>query len=151
MTLIRRLAWLSLVFGFGQIVFGAIVRITGSGMGCGDHWPKCQGHWFPPLNRIDLIVEVSHRYFAATLTVAIIALVVAAWLRRGEPGVAGLGGVFRPALLSAALVVTAAIFGAITVWLELANKVVIVTHLSIAMSLLAVLVAAMSSLVSGGH
>ena len=139
MTLVRRLAWLSLVLGFGQIVFGAIVRITGSGMGCGDHWPRCQGHWFPPLDRIDLIVEVSHRYFAATLTVSIIALVAAAWFRRKHAGVSGGGGALRPALLAAVLVVVAALFGAITVWLELANKLVIVTHLSIAMSLLAVL------------
>jgi heme A synthase len=140
MTLVRRLAWLSLLLGFGQIVFGAIVRITGSGMGCGDHWPKCQGHWFPPLDRIDLIVEVSHRYFAATLTASIIALVTAAWFRRREAGVNGADGVLRPALLAAVLVVVAALFGAITVWLELANKLVIVTHLSIAMSLLAVLI-----------
>jgi heme A synthase len=141
-TLIRRLAWLSLLLGFGQIVFGAIVRITGSGMGCGDHWPKCQGHWFPPLDRLDLIIEVSHRYFAATLTTAIIALVAAAWLRRDVAGVRGVDGVLRPSLLAALLVVAAALFGAITVWLELANKLVIVTHLSIAMGLLAALTAA---------
>jgi heme A synthase len=148
MTLIRRLAWLSLLLGFGQIVFGAIVRITGSGMGCGDHWPKCQGHWFPPLDRLDLIIEVSHRYVAATLTASIIALVAASWRRRDVAGVSGAGGVLRPSMLAALLVVAAAFFGAITVWLELANKLVIVTHLSIAMSLLAALTAAI--LRSGG-
>jgi len=41
MATIRRLGYLALVVGFAQVLFGAIVRITGSGMGCGDHWPDC--------------------------------------------------------------------------------------------------------------
>jgi heme A synthase len=129
-------------------VFGAIVRISGSGMGCGDHWPKCQGHWFPPLDRTDLIIEVTHRYFAATLSVAILALLAVALVRRAVPGVGGKGGVLRAASLAAALVVTAAVFGAVTVKLELGNKFVIVTHLAIAMTLLAVLVS--SAMRAGG-
>lgn len=141
MTLLRRVAWMSLVLGFGHVVFGAIVRITGSGMGCGDHWPKCHGYWFPPFSRPDLIVEVSHRYFAATLTAAIVGLLVVAWMRRDRRNVSGRGGVLRPTVLAAALVVTAALFGAFTVWLELENKLVIVTHLALAMGLLAALVA----------
>jgi len=142
MNLVRRLAWLCLVLAFSQIVLGAIVRITGSGMGCGDHWPLCQGYWFPPLNRVDLVIEVSHRYVAAALTAAIIAFVTAAWMHRDAPGGSGRGGMFRPALLGAGLVIAAALFGAVTVWMKLANKAVIVTHLSIAMGLLAVLVVA---------
>jgi heme A synthase len=142
MSALRRLSILSLMLGVGQVVFGAIVRITGSGLGCGDHWPKCLGHWFPPLNRPDLIIEVTHRYIAATLSVAIIALLVVAFLRRSTAGVGGRGGVLRAASLAAALVVIAALFGAVTVKLELGNKLVIVTHLAIAMTLLAVLVSA---------
>src|SRR5687768_18110664 len=87
MTALRRLSILSLVLGVGHVVFGAVVRITGSGMGCGDHWPKCHGYWFPPLARPDLIIEVTHRYFAATLSLAIIALLAVALLRRRTPGV----------------------------------------------------------------
>jgi heme A synthase len=139
---VRRLAWLSLVLAFGHIVFGAIVRITGSGMGCGDHWPRCRGQWIPPLDRPDLIIEVSHRYLAATLTTAILMLVLLAWRRRRVPGIGGGGGVLRPAGLAAGLVVSAALFGAFTVWLELANKLVIVTHLGIAMMLLGTLAVA---------
>jgi heme A synthase len=142
MTALRRLSILSLVLGVGHVIFGAIVRITGSGMGCGDHWPKCHGYWFPPLDRTDLIIEVTHRYFAATLSFAILALLALAFLRRKTPGVSGPGGVLRASILAAMLVVTAALFGAATVKLELANKLVIVTHLAIAMALLAVLVSA---------
>ncbi|MGI9089817.1 MAG: COX15/CtaA family protein [Gemmatimonadaceae bacterium] len=138
MTTLRRLAYLALVFAFAQIVFGAIVRITGSGMGCGDHWPRCMGHFFPPLDRPDLIIEVTHRYLAAAVTLAIIALLATAYLRRGERGVGGQGGVLRAAALAFALVIVAAVFGGITVKLSL-NPYVIVTHLAIAMTLLAVL------------
>lgn len=140
MAALRRLSILSLILGIGHVVFGAIVRITGSGMGCGDHWPKCQGHWFPPLDRMDLVIEISHRWFAATLSLAIVALLVAALMRRSTLGVSGPGGVLRAASLATVLVICAALFGAVTVKLELGNKPVIVTHLAIAMTLLAVLV-----------
>ncbi|MFI5239345.1 MAG: heme A synthase [Gemmatimonadales bacterium] len=137
----RALRWLgyaAMVLVFAQIMFGAIVRITGSGMGCGDHWPLCQGHLFPPLERPDLIIEVTHRYIAATVTVAILVLLAVAFARRSEPGVGGRGGVLRATALAAVLVVIAAVFGGITVKLSL-NPYVIVTHLAIAMTLLAVL------------
>ena len=41
MRTIRTIGYVALLLGFAQVVFGAIVRITGSGMGCGDHWPDC--------------------------------------------------------------------------------------------------------------
>lgn len=138
MTTLRRLSYIALVLAFAQIVFGAIVRITGSGMGCGDHWPTCHGYLFPPLDRPDLIIEVTHRYIAAGVTIAILALLAAAYANRKERGVGGPGGVLRAATLAAGLVVTAAVFGGITVKLSL-NPYVIVTHLAIAMTLLAVL------------
>lgn len=135
---LRRLGYVATILAFAQIMFGAIVRITGSGMGCGDNWPLCQGYLFPPLQRPDLIIEVTHRYLAATVAIAILALLALAYARRAEPGVGGRGGVLRSAVLAALLVVTAAVFGGITVKLSL-NPYVIVTHLAIAMTLLAVL------------
>lgn len=137
-TILRRLAYVALVLAFAQIVFGAIVRITGSGMGCGDHWPRCMGHFFPPLDRPDLIIEVTHRYLAAAVTIGIIALLGASYAHRAERGVGGEGGVLRAAALAFGLVVVAAVFGGMTVKLSL-NPYVIVTHLAIAMTLLAVL------------
>ena len=139
MRTVRRLGYVALFIGFAQVVFGAIVRITGSGLGCGDNWPDCYGSLAPVHNAPTLLVEISHRYGAATLSLAIVAVAVAAWLKRREPGVSGPGGVLRPSLLAILLVIVAALFGAVTVKMGL-NPLVVVTHLAIAMSLLAVLV-----------
>jgi heme A synthase len=73
------------------------------------------------------------------LSFAIGALAVTAWLKRREPGVGGPGGVLRPSLVAILFVVVAALFGAVTVKLAL-DPLVVVTHLAIAMALLAVLV-----------
>ena len=141
MRVTRRLAYLALFLAYAQIVFGAVVRITDSGMGCGDHWPKCNGLWFPPLDNTELIIEITHRWIAAGLLIAILALVGAAYAQRDEPGVAGRGGVLRVASAAAVLWLAPAILGAITVWLELPPLVVVV-HLALAMGLLGVLVIA---------
>ncbi len=139
MQTVRRSGYLALLLGFAQIVFGAVVRITGSGMGCGDHWPDCYGSFTPAPNAPNLLVEISHRYGAAALSLAILALAIAAWLKRRERGVAGSRGVLRPSLVAVLLVVVAALFGAVTVKMQL-NPLVVATHLAIGMSLLAVLV-----------
>ena len=140
MTAIRRLAFLALGVAFAHIVFGAIVRISGSGLGCGDHWPKCYGYWLPPISRADLLIEVTHRYLAAVLLLALGALAVTAWRKRAELGVPGRGGVLRSALVAAELCVASALFGAVTV--RLANApFATVGHWLLATMLLAVLAA----------
>jgi cytochrome c oxidase assembly protein subunit 15 len=142
---LRRLAYLSLALAYVQIVFGAIVRITGSGMGCGDHWPRCMGRWFPPLDRPDLIIEISHRYIASALILSIIALVVTAFMRRSRG--ADFGRVFNAALFSMGMVAAVAVLGAVTVKLGL-HPYIVVIHLIAAMSVLAVL--AVTVLRAGG-
>ena len=115
MTRLRGVAYATLAIAFAHLVFGGIVRISGSGMGCGDHWPKCYGRWFPPMDRMDLIVEVSHRYLAAFLILSIAALVAVAWRQRREPGVGGPGGVLRASAAALVVVVATALLGAVTV------------------------------------
>src|SRR4030095_1946251 len=95
---IRRASLVAIVVACLHLVFGAIVRISGSGMGCGDHWPKCYGYWFPPLTRPDLSVEVSQRHLGSLLVFAVVAMALVAFRRRGEPGVSGRGGVLRSAV-----------------------------------------------------
>src|SRR5918994_6621819 len=130
--LLRRLAWLGVGLALGLIVLGGIVRITGSGMGCGDHWPRCNGEWFPPLDLATLI-EISHRWAAAVVSLLVIAVAVVALRRhRGEPELR------NPALLAAVILVIQVLLGAVTVKLVLPPSVVI-THLANAMLLLAAL------------
>ncbi|MHB2034217.1 MAG: COX15/CtaA family protein [Gemmatimonadaceae bacterium] len=141
MKTLRRYAYLAIAVVCLHLVFGAIVRISGSGMGCGDNWPKCFGYWFPPLSRPDLIIEVSHRYLASIVTLAILALFVAAWRRRGEPGVGGPGGVLRMAGAAVVTVFCVAILGGVTVKLGNAPWAT-VAHWTLAMTLLAMLATA---------
>jgi heme A synthase len=137
---VRRVAATTFAVACLHLVFGAIVRISGSGMGCGDHWPKCYGRWFPPLDRPDLIIEVSHRYLASVLLLALIATFVVAWGRRAEAGVGGRGGVLRMAGAGVALGLSAALLGAVTVKLGNAPFATL-AHWTVAMSLVAATVA----------
>src|SRR5438105_8953298 len=115
MRLVRRLSIAALVVACLHLVFGAIVRISGSGMGCGDHWPKCYGYWFPPLSRPELVVEVSHRYLASILTLTVLSMALAAFAHRKDAGVAGRGGVLRSAVGAVVAVLAAAVLGGVTV------------------------------------
>ena len=141
MTLLRRLGLGALALAFLHVILAPVVRITGSGLGCGDHWPKCHGYWFPPFDRMDLIIEVMHRYIAASLSLTLLALLGFAIARRRDAGVGGRGGVLRAAALAVVLTVVVSVFGGITVKLHLPAPVT-ATHLVLAMALLATLVAA---------
>jgi cytochrome c oxidase assembly protein subunit 15 len=140
MLTLRRVSLVALALAFGHLVFGGIVRITGSGMGCGDHWPKCHGKWFPPLDRPDLIIELAHRYLAVLLIGSLVALAVAAWRRRREPAVGGRGGVLRLAVAAVVVVVLTALLGALTVFLGNPASAT-VGHWTLAMALLALVAA----------
>ena len=115
MTALRRLAYSTLGIAYALIVFGAIVRISGSGMGCGDHWPRCYGSWFPPMDQPTLVIEWTHRLLAAITVTMVVVLVLVALAKRAEPGVSGRGGVLRAAVLAAGLIVLQALLGMVTV------------------------------------
>jgi heme A synthase len=140
MTTLRRLAYTAFGVACAHLVFGAIVRISGSGMGCGPHWPKCYGYWFPPMTRPDLVIEVLHRYLASILLLALALLGGAAYQRRTEPGVGGRGGVLRMAALAVGLGLSAAVLGAVTVKFGNAPLATL-AHWTVAMSLVASVVA----------
>ena len=131
--LLRRLAAGGAGLAFGLIVLGGVVRITGSGMGCGDHWPRCDGEWFPPLD-LPTLIEIGHRWAAALVSLMVLAVAAVAWRRhRSEPTLRS------PATLAAVVLVAQVLLGAVTVKLELPPWVII-THLANAMVLLAILV-----------
>ncbi len=131
-ALLRRLAWTGSGLALGLIVLGGVVRITGSGMGCGDHWPRCNGVWFPALD-LPTMIEIGHRWAAALVSLVVLALALVAWARhRREPAL------LRPATLALVLLVAQVLLGAVTVKLALPPWVII-THLANAMVLLATL------------
>ena len=132
-----RLAWSAAACTYLLIILGAIVRITGSGMGCGEHWPLCNGKLLPPLD-VPTMIEYGHRLVAGAVSVLVLALAAYAWwLRRG----AGHGERYTPdktAYLAVGLLALQVLLGAITVKLSLPPWTVIV-HLGTAMLLLATL------------
>ena len=130
--LLRSLAWLGAALAFGLIVLGGVVRITGSGMGCGDHWPRCNGEWFPPLD-LPTMIEIGHRWAAVLVSVVVAAMAAVAWLKhRHDPALR------NPATLAVVVLIVQVLLGAVTVKLELPPAVVII-HLANAMVLLAVI------------
>jgi heme A synthase len=58
---VRRLGWVLAFYNGLVILFGAWVRVTGSGAGCGEHWPTCHGEIIPRTPSAQTLVEFTHR------------------------------------------------------------------------------------------
>jgi heme A synthase len=133
---IRILAWTASGAAYLLIVLGALVRVTGSGLGCGDEWPVCHGRLFPSFSDVKTLIEWNHR-LAASIVSLLVALLAAAtwWERRG-------GEQSRPTrlpYLALGLLIVQVLLGAVTVKLGLPPWT-IVLHLVTALLLLATLI-----------
>lgn len=104
------LAWGSLLFNLGVIVWGAYVRASGSGAGCGSHWPLCNGEILPDTGLSKTAIEFAHRITSGGCLILAVAI---AWLgvRRFPRGyavrqgaIAVLGFTLAEALIGAGLV-----------------------------------------------
>jgi heme A synthase len=78
-----RFAWGVLGLNILVIVWGAFVRATGSGAGCGSHWPLCNGEVIPQPQQIETLIEFSHRITSGIALLAVLALVI--WGFRAYP------------------------------------------------------------------
>lgn len=76
-------AWATLTWNVLVILWGAFVRATGSGAGCGSHWPLCGGEVIPRSPEIETIIEFSHRLSSGIALVLVVGLVV--WAFRAYP------------------------------------------------------------------
>lgn len=129
------------ILTIGLIVFGAIVRVTDSGLGCGNDWPLCDGRVVPPLSNLTAWVEWSHRLFAVFIGVLGLAMLALAWRERR----AGQGLVLKATVVAAILFAVQSGLGAAVVVFELPPTMVTL-HLGSAMLLVAaLLVAAIAS------
>lgn len=61
------------------ILFGAFVRATGSGAGCGAHWPLCNGVIIPRPERIETVIEFTHRVTSGLTIPFMIGLFIWTW------------------------------------------------------------------------
>jgi heme A synthase len=75
-------AWLTLAFNLLVIVWGAYVRASGSGAGCGSHWPLCNGEVIPGSPTVKTIVEFSHRLSSGLALLLVVGALVWAFLAR---------------------------------------------------------------------
>src|SRR3954471_23520600 len=114
MTRFARFAWGVLAYNLLVIAWGAFVRASGSGAGCGRHWPLCNGEVVPRAPAVATIIEATHRVTSGIALVLVVALAVWAWraLPQRHPG-------RRAAVMSAVFVFGEALIGAALVLFEL--------------------------------
>jgi heme A synthase len=109
-----RYAWFVLAFNLAVILWGAYVRASGSGAGCGSHWPMCNGEVIPRAKSVATLIEFTHRLTSGLSLILVVGLAVAA--RRLWPQGAP---VRRAAGFSLLFIVTEALIGAGLVLFEL--------------------------------
>ncbi|HYS20482.1 MAG TPA: COX15/CtaA family protein, partial [Gemmatimonadales bacterium] len=135
-----QLAWAAAVCTYLLIILGAIVRITGSGLGCGEHWPLCNGRLLPPLD-LPTLIEYGHRLAAALVSLLVLALAGYGFRLRRETGNEKGETSPRPTTVgyvALGLLALQVALGAITVKTGL-TPTMVVLHLATAMLLLGVL------------
>src|SRR5260370_39658662 len=58
---LARFAWFVVAYNVAVIVWGAYVRATGSGLGCGSHWRRCNGEFLPTTPQLRTVSDFTHR------------------------------------------------------------------------------------------
>jgi heme A synthase len=137
-----RFAWAVLVYNIGIILWGAFVRASGSGAGCGSHWPLCNGQVIPRSPEVETLIEFSHRLTSG------IGLILVVWLffwarrlfARGTPARTGAAAslffMITEALVGAGLV----LFSLVADNASIARALFMAVHLANTFLLLAALV-----------
>jgi heme a synthase len=84
MKALARFSWGVLGYNLAVIAWGAYVRATRSGAGCGAHWPLCNGEVIPSSPSTEMLVEFSHRVSSGLALVAVVALFAWTWRACGR-------------------------------------------------------------------
>ena len=110
LTRFAKYAWGVLAYNILVILWGAYVRATGSGAGCGSHWPLCNGEVIPRAQQVETLIEFAHRLTSGLSLLLVVGLLVWAWRAypKGHPARLGAGlsifFIFTEALVGAGLV-----------------------------------------------
>lgn len=102
-----RFTWFTLAWNILVVLWGTYVRASGSGAGCGGHWPLCNGEVVPLQGQAAMWVEYTHRLSAGLALVLVVVLAVLVFRARPKHHPARLG-----ALLSLVFILTEALIGA---------------------------------------
>lgn len=107
-TVHKRFSWFALgvlIFNLAVISWGALVRATGSGAGCGHHWPTCNGEIIPQAPSIHTLIEFTHRLTSGLALIAVLGMGVWAFKvhARGSPARRAAGAAMIFILLEAAV------------------------------------------------
>ena len=107
LTNFAKYAWGVLAYNLVVILWGAYVRATGSGAGCGSHWPLCNGEVIPRAQQVETMIEFTHRLTSGMAMLLVAGLLI--WALRAYPK----GHQVRTgAWLSAFFIITEALVGA---------------------------------------
>jgi cytochrome c oxidase assembly protein subunit 15 len=113
-ALLPRFAWAVLAYNVAVVLWGAVVRATSSGAGCGDHWPLCNGVVVQTHPQLATLIELTHRMTSGITVIAILLLLV--WIFRSTAA----GHLARMTVAAAALLIfNEALLGALLVLLRL--------------------------------
>lgn len=152
MRAVVRYAWFVVVYNVGVILFGAFVRATGSGAGCGRSWPTCQPA-ATAAAETERAIELTHRLTAGVAILLVVFLVFWVWRRTDQGHPARFG-----AVMSLVAIVGEALIGAMIVLAELvahddslARTIAVPLHLVNTLFLLAALTLTIHWLRGGGR
>jgi len=126
-----KFCWFVLGWTVLVILWGAFVRASGSGAGCGNHWPTCNGEIIPQPGQIKTLIEFTHRLLSGAAILFIFAMLIWGWQvsQKGDPIRKGLVAsaffIVTEALLGASLV----LFGLVTYNQSITRAVVVAMHL----------------------
>src|ERR1700751_5757294 len=97
---VARLAWATLCYNVAVVLWGAYVRATGSGAGCGNKWPICSGAVLGTSARAQTIIEFTHRMTSGIALLMVACLAVWCWRVNSKRDWARYSAVLTAALLA---------------------------------------------------
>lgn len=143
MNRFAKFSWVVLGWNMLVILWGAIVRATGSGAGCGNHWPSCNGEVIPAPQRIQTVIEFTHRMMSGAALILVLILLLwglRTFARDSHQRIGFIGAavfILVEALLGAGLVLfklveaNSSVFRAVAVSLHLLNTFILLAFLSL--------------------